>query len=84
MFTRPEIETKLTAILADITRRPLSEITPDTTMDALGVESLDRIEISIGIETEFNILVNDEEVEDLATVGDIAGFVEKAMKEQLA
>ena len=47
-------------------------------VEDLGADSLDRIEMLMGLEEKFEISVPDEKAEQLKTVGDIAKFIDEA------
>lgn len=47
-------------------------------VEDLGMDSLDRIELVFAIEDEFRIQVDEMDVKDLATVGEIVTFVDSA------
>lgn len=51
-------------------------VTPDTTIENLGVDSLDLVETIMTVEDEFGITFDDGDVEGLKTVGDIADYIE--------
>lgn len=54
------------------------EITEETNFkDDLGVDSLDLLELVMAFEEEYNIELNPEELEGIATVGDITEFIKK-------
>lgn len=56
-----------------------SMITMNTNlMKDLEADSLDAVEIIMGIEEEFGIEIPDEEAEKIATVADLVRFVEEA------
>ena len=46
----------------------------------LGADSLDIVELAMGIEEEFKIKVPDEEIPDIKTVGDLVKKVENKIK----
>lgn len=46
----------------------------------LGADSLDMVELAMGIEEEFKIKVPDEEIPDIKTVGDLVKKVENKIK----
>ena len=41
---------------------------------------LDTVEVGIEVETKFNILIPDDHLEKMGTVGDLVTFVEKEVK----
>ncbi|MBA3430844.1 MAG: acyl carrier protein [Actinobacteria bacterium] len=45
----------------------------------LGLDSLDTVEVTMGLEEKFSVEIADEELEDVATVGDAVGLVEKKL-----
>lgn len=49
------------------------EITPDTTMEELHVDSLDAVSLIMALEGEFEIEIPDREAASIITVGDPAG-----------
>ncbi len=52
------------------------EITMNTSFsDDLEADSLDLVELIMAIEDEFNLSVEDEEVENIKTVGDVVNFI---------
>ena len=51
------------------------EITADTTIDDLGVDSLDLVEAIMNIEDEFGITVDGDEAENFKTVGDFLDYI---------
>lgn len=53
-------------------------VTIDTTIDDLGVDSLDLVELVMDIEEEFYVEVPDDSIETIKTVGDLVKFVEDA------
>lgn len=61
-------------ILGDISGA--TEITPETTLESLGLDSLDVAEFHMELEEEFEILVEDEAWQQCKTVKDIAELIE--------
>ncbi len=52
------------------------EITMNTSFsEDLEADSLDLVELIMAIEDEFNLSVEDEEVENIKTVGDVVNFI---------
>lgn len=52
-------------------------VTPETTIEDLGVDSLDLVEAVMAIEDTFNIKIEDNDLEGLKTVNDFVEYVEK-------
>ena len=44
--------------------------------DDLGIDSLAAVELSLGLETEFDVRIEDEELAKLVTVADIVSLLE--------
>ena len=68
---------KIKEIIASKIQVDEDKITPETSlMKDLEADSLDAVEIIMGIEEEFNIEIPDSDAEGFQNVGDIANFVE--------
>ena len=46
-------------------------------LDDLGADSLDMLDLVMTIEDEFELYVEDEDVENIKTVGDIVHYIEE-------
>ena len=54
----------------------LSEVTLEASfVDDLGADSLDVVELIMGLETEFDIEIPDEDAEKISTVGDAVEYI---------
>ena len=72
---------KLQEIIADVLNVQKDEIRPETTfVDDLGADSLDIFQIIMGIEEEFDIEIDNEEAEKIATVQDAVDQIKKAVQ----
>ena len=70
---------KLQEIIADVLNVPKEEIKPETTfVDDLGAASLDIFQIIMGIEEEFDIEIDSDEAEKIATVQDAVDQIKNA------
>ena len=71
---------KLQNIIADVLNIDKSKITPETTfVDDLGADSLDVFQIIMGIEDAFDIEIENEDAEKIATVGDAVEQIKNAV-----
>ena len=51
-------------------------------IDDLGFDSLDAVQLTIAVESEFNIEINDEQMRELLTVGDVVNLVKRLADDQ--
>lgn len=71
---------KLKDIIVDVMGCNPDEITMDTTfVDDLGADSLDIFQIIMGIEDAFDIEIENEDAEKIATVGDAVEQIKNAV-----
>jgi acyl carrier protein len=69
---------KVKAIIVEQLQVEDSAVTLETSlMKDLEADSLDAVEIIMGIETEFSIEIPDEDAEKFQTIGDIVKYVEE-------
>ena len=55
-----------------------SSVTMDSSfVDDLGADSLDIVELIMGLETEFDLEIPDEEAEKITTVGDAVNYIKE-------
>ena len=59
---------KVIAILAAVKRVPAETIKPEATLEELGIDSLDKVNILFELESEFNVDIPDLEARKIATV----------------
>lgn len=72
---------KVQAMLAEALNLPVEKVTADAKIvEDLGADSLDVVELLSQLEDEFGVVIPDEEVENLVTVGDVATEIEKLVK----
>lgn len=57
-------------ILVDTFGVPSDDIAPEATFEALGLDSLDVVELTLVLEEETGVKLEDEELEDVRTVQD--------------
>ncbi len=59
-----------TTLLVDTFGVPEDDVTPDATFESLGLDSLDVVELTLVLEEETGVKLEDEELEDVRTVQD--------------
>lgn len=69
---------KIAGMLANHFSIDASAITPETTFESLGIDSLDTVELVMQLEEELGIEIELEQ--KLETVGELAKYVESKMK----
>lgn len=71
---------KIKEIIAEVLNVDVNEITMETTfVDDLGADSLDVYQIIMGIESEFDIEIDNDDAENIVTVGDAVEQIKNAM-----
>ena len=73
-----EIFEKVKNIIVDLLQVSEESVTLDAHfIDDLGADSLDLVELIMGIEEEFNIEIPDGEAEKVVTVGDVVEYIKE-------
>ena len=68
---------KVKSIIAEQITVDEEEITLDTSfIDGLGADSLDLVELMITLEEEFGIMIPEEDIDKISTVGDAVEYIE--------
>ena len=71
-----EVQAKLKEIVMDRLNAEEEQIKPEASfVEDLGADSLDIVELIMGIEEEFDIEIPDEDAEKLTTVGEAMNYV---------
>ncbi len=71
------VKEKVLEAVSKVSKRKPGEVTLESRFDKLGMDSLDLSVLLFEIEEAFDISVPQEEVQDVVTVGDIVGRLEK-------
>ena len=72
-----DIYHKVVAMVADQLHKKPEDILPTSTLESLGADSLDRVELVMKIEEAFDIEVTDEAAEQLRTIEDAVRYIEQ-------
>ena len=70
-----DTQDKIIAIIAEKLNMPAASIQTTATLQDLGADSLDMVEIIMKIEEEFGVEINDERAENLHNVQDVIDYV---------
>lgn len=72
----------VTAKLQEIVKKKLKnkEIRPEDSLKSLGLDSLDKADIMIRIEDEFNIEFTEDEISSIDTVAKLIDTIESKLK----
>jgi acyl carrier protein len=71
-----DIYATFTTILAEEFDIPTDEIGRDATFEALGLDSLDVVDLTLAVEERTGVKLEDAELEDVRTVGDAVARAE--------
>ena len=78
MATTEEIRTDLAEIVEEVAGVSADQVQPDKSfVDDLDVDSLSMVEVVVAAEEKFGVKIPDDEVKNLATVGDAVAFIER-------
>lgn len=79
MATTEEIRSGLAEIVNEIAGVPAADVQLDKSFtDDLDIDSLSMVEVVVAAEEKFDVKIPDDEVKNLATVGDAVAYIEKA------
>lgn len=75
---RTEILNKVVELVADTLEVESDKIEESTRFDALGADSFDLLELVTAFEDEFGLTMDDDSLEQIATIGDAVDAIENA------
>jgi acyl carrier protein len=79
MATTEEIRSGLADIVNEIAGVPAGDVQLEKSFtDDLDIDSLSMVEVVVAAEEKFDVKIPDDEVKNLATVGDAVSYIEKA------
>jgi acyl carrier protein len=74
-----EVAEKVIATLASVKRIPAENITVDTNLQEMGIDSLDVFTLLFELENAFKISIPDDDVRSIKTVNDIVVGIKKIL-----
>ena len=79
MASTEEIRSELAEIVNEVAGIPADDVQMERSFtDDLDVDSLSMVEVVVAAEEKFGVKIPDNEVKNLATVGDAVGYIERA------
>ena len=76
-MSSPNIESQIIQLIAASKSLDPATLTPTTSFDELGIDSLDKINLSFEVEELFKIEIPDASLNSLRTIGDVITGVER-------
>ncbi|OGQ94868.1 MAG: acyl carrier protein [Deltaproteobacteria bacterium RIFOXYA12_FULL_61_11] len=76
------IEKRITSIIVEQLSVDEEMVTREVTLEELGADSLDMVELIMAIEEEFGIDVPEDEQEAIKTVNDVIRYLEDKLRAQ--
>ena len=72
-----DLTERVISVIAATQRIPREKISPQSTFEELGLDSLDSVNILFALEEEFKIDIPDEDTRDIRTVAQMIEGIEK-------
>jgi len=72
-----ELAEKVMSVIATSKRLPREQISLDSTLESLGLDSLDQLNLLFALESDFNISIPDDEAKAIRTVREMVEGVRK-------
>ena len=79
--TDQDILTRCIQLVAATKKLPPESITANSTFDSLGIDSLEKINLSFEVEEAFHVAIPDKALSAILTVGDMATGVQQLMSQ---
>jgi acyl carrier protein len=74
----PSIEQEIFAIVKE--KLAVNEVARATTLQELGADSLDVVEVLMEVESRLGVAIPDQEASNMKTIGEVIEYVEKHRK----
>ena len=80
MTNRPDMLQMFKTVAARVDKREFPHVTMGSVITELGIDSLSMMQIVGEMETELGVMIPDEDLVELVTVGDLCGKVEARLQ----
>lgn len=74
------IQDRIFRVISISSRIPLASVQLDCTLEELGIDSLDRLNILFDLESEFEIEIDDEEAKKAKRISDIVAGIKQLLR----
>jgi len=81
---RAEIYGKVVAIIARVLKLSPEHINEESDLEQLGADSLNRVEFIMDLEEAFEVEIDDDEAENLATIGQAVTYIYRLQEKEEA
>jgi acyl carrier protein len=75
-----ELTERVIRVIAATQHMPVEKITPESTFQELGIDSMDGINILFALENEFDINIPDEAAREVRGIRDLVNGVERLLQ----
>jgi len=79
---RPEVEEKVRQIMSKIMRKKDIKFTQEDTFKGMGADSLDIVQVLVGVEEAFGIELVDDELKELNNLNQFLEYIQKKIDEK--
>lgn len=76
-----DVDEQVRILIADIAGMHLERVERDQSLNSLGFDSLDQVELVMYAEECFDLSIPDEETAELLTVGDVISYISERLGE---
>jgi acyl carrier protein len=74
-----DLTQRVISVIARTQRIPPEKISPESTFEELGLDSLDSVNILFALEEEFNLDIPDEDTRDIRSIGQMIEGIGKLL-----
>ena len=82
--TNESTQSGVLRVISTFKRIPLESVHPESTLDSLGIDSLDRLNILFDLESEFDIEINDEDAKKVTTIQQMVEGIDHLLAQKSA
>lgn len=80
-MNRDQISIQVRQLLAEQLTIDPTKITENSTLDELGADSLDRVEMIMKLEDLFNIDISDDDADRLTSIDSLCSYIEQCLNQ---